>query len=82
MWAHAVRFEWSMSFAYKKLHLAVEMLLSMPLWQPLTTLPTYFMALHTRLSGDQGRELIRGVQHCRRKRKNGLLPLPACAEKE
>ena len=36
MWAHAMRFQWSISFAYKKFHLAPEMLLSNALWQPLT----------------------------------------------
>ena len=30
--------------------------------------------------GAQGCELIGGFQHCRRRRKNGLLPLPASKE--
>jgi hypothetical protein len=68
MWAHAMRFQWSISFAYKKFHLALEMLLSKALWQPAIILPTYFITLHTRLSGDQGCELIGGFQHCRRRR--------------
>ncbi len=80
IWAHAMRFQSSISFAYKKFHLALEMLLSNALWQPVTILPTYFIALHTRLPGDQGCELIGRFQHCRRRRKNGLLPLPVCKE--
>ncbi len=40
MWAHAARFEWSISFADKKLHLALKMLLSNALWRPVTILPT------------------------------------------
>ena len=60
MWAHAMRFQWSISFACKKFHLALEMLLSKPLWQPVTTLPTYFIASHTRPFRDQGCELIGG----------------------
>jgi hypothetical protein len=75
-----MRFLWSISFAYKKFHLALEMPLSKALWQPVIILPTYFIALHTRLSGDQGCELIGRFQHRRRRRKNGLLPLPACKE--
>jgi len=80
MWAHEMRFQWFISFAYKKFRLALEMLLSKALWQPVTILPTYFITLHTRLSGDQGCELIGRFKHCRRRRKNGLLPLPACKE--
>ena len=80
MWAHTMRFQWSKSFAYKKFRVALEVLLSNALWQPVTTLPTYFIALHTRLSGDQGCELIGGFQHCRRRKKNCLLPLTACEE--
>ena len=40
MWAHAMRFQWPISFAYKKFHLAPKMLLSNALWQPVITLPT------------------------------------------
>ena len=40
MWAQAMRFQWSISLAYKKFHLAPEMLLSNALWQPVTILPT------------------------------------------
>jgi len=80
MWAHAMRFQWSKSFVYKKFRVALEMPLSKALWQPATILQTYFIALHTRLSGDQGCELIRGFQHCRRRKKNCLLALPACKE--
>ena len=74
MRAHAMRFQWSISFAYKKFHLALEMLLSNALWQPVTILPTYFIASHTRLSGDQGCELIGRFPHCRRRRKSGFRP--------
>ena len=82
MWAHAVRFRWSKSFAYKKLHLVFEMLLSKALWQPVTILPTCFIALHTRLSGDQRHELNRGVPHCRRRRNNGFAFALTCKEKK
>src|SRR5208337_5499023 len=80
MWAHAMRFEWSISLAYKKFHLAPKMLLSNALWQPVTTLPTYFIALHIRPFRGQGCELICGLQHCRRKRKSTLLSLPVSKE--
>ena len=83
MWANATRFQWPISFAYKEFHLAPEMPLSNALWQPVTILPTCFIALHTRLSGDQRCDLIRGAsQDCRRRKKNGLLLLPASKEQK
>jgi len=38
--AYAMRVQWSVSLACKKFHLALKMLLSNALWQPVTTLPT------------------------------------------
>ena len=72
MWAHAMRFQWSISLAYKKFHLALEMLRSNALWQLVTILRTYFIASHTRPCKGQGCELIRGLQHCRRKSEKQL----------
>ena len=40
MRAHAKRFQWSISLTCKEFHLALEVLLSSALWQPVTTLPT------------------------------------------
>ena len=65
----------------QEFHLALEMLLSNALWQPADhPSDLVFIALHTRLSGDQGCELIGGFQHCRPEEEKQLLPLPACKE--
>jgi hypothetical protein len=79
MSAHAMGYERSISLACKKFHLAFEMPLPKALWQPVTALPIWFLALHTALSKDPACELIRGAsQNCDGGKEKDPLPPPAC----
>jgi hypothetical protein len=77
-----MRSQWSICLAYKKFHLALKMLLSNALWQPVITLPISFIELHILLSRDQGCELIGGFPHCRRRGKNSFPFVPSCKKKK
>jgi len=48
--AHGMCFQSSISLICKELRLAPEVLFSIPLWQPLTILLTYFTGLHIHLA--------------------------------
>jgi len=74
--AHGMRFQSSISLTCKELRLAPEVLFSIPLWQPLTILRTYFTGLHIHLAYNESRGLIRRPGHFRRERKNSLASLP------